>query len=246
MTRLQDGVVKTSSRGGGDYDIPMTYVLQDPLLIKFFEKYPSYILDGEIYIHGYNLQRLSGLCRKITLEEEHKNLEYHVYDIAGTDLVFKDRLPILIELQEFFKDSVKIKICEHVKTESWSDIQKLHDKWVADGYEGLVIRNPDKEYGYGKKDARAIKVKMFDDAEFTITGITEGLRDEDFVFNLLTDDGKAFEAKPRGTREQRQEYRDNLETIIGQKGTVKYFGFSPDGIPLLPIFKYVRYGDDNS
>ena len=84
-----------------------------------------------------------------------------------------------------------------------------------------------------------MKIKVFQDSEFIITGITEGLRDEDFVFNLVTADGKPFEAKPTGTREERQEYRDNIDNIIGKKGTVKYFGFTPDGIPNLPVFRAV-------
>ena len=121
----------------------------------------------------------------------------------------------------------------------------MHDKWVNEGYEGVVIRNPEKEYGYGKRDNRMIKIKKFDDDEYTIIGMNEGLRDEDFVFVLKTEDGKTFEAKPMGTREQRQDYRENIDGIVGQLGTVKHFGFTPDGVPNLPIFKYVRYGDDN-
>lgn len=55
----------------------------------------------------------------------------------------------------------------------------------------------------------------------------------------MTTDGKPFEAKPTGTREERQEYRDNIDNIIGKKGTVKYFGFTSDGIPNLPVFRAV-------
>lgn len=41
---------------------------------------------------------------------------------------------------------------------------------------------------------------MFQDDEFEITGMTDGLREEDFVFNMKTKDGYPFEAKPMGDR----------------------------------------------
>ena len=244
MIRNDNGILKTSSRGGGDYDIPAAYILQDPYLIQLFKNSPDCVLDGELYIHGKPLPYISGLCRKITLEEAHKELIYCVYDLAIPDISFLERLNSLNILKdETFVDSDKIEIQEHIETTSWTDIKKLHDKWVSEGYEGCVIRNPNKEYGYGKKDNRMIKIKEFEDDEFEILGINEGLRDEDFSFLMKCNAG-TFGAKPVGDRALRQEYRDNIDNLIGKKGTVKFFGLTPDGIPNLPIFKYIRYGDD--
>ena len=53
-----------------------------------------------------------------------------------------------------------------------------------------------------------IKIKEYQDAEFEITGISEGLRDEDMCFTCVTEDGIEFKAKPMGSRELKQEYRD--------------------------------------
>ena len=63
------------------------------------------------------------------------------------------------------------------------------------------MRDPDKPYKCGARDRRMMKKKSFVDGEFKVTGFTEGLREEDFVFNLITNEGKPFEAKPIGTRE---------------------------------------------
>lgn len=49
---LRDGQIHTSSRGGGDYDIPATYIRQDPYIIKIFKENPKLVLDGELYKHG--------------------------------------------------------------------------------------------------------------------------------------------------------------------------------------------------
>jgi ATP-dependent DNA ligase len=244
MIRLTEDGLKSSSRGGGDYDVPATYILQDEKLIDYMGQYPDIILDGELYIHGEPLPYISGLCRKITLEEAHQNLKYYIYDIAGTDATFEERLKVLDDMRYAFEDSDKIVICEHTKTRSWSEVEHLHNKCVKEGFEGCIMRNPDKEYGYGKKDNRMIKVKMFNDDEFYILGLNEGLRDEDFSFQMQAKNGKVFGAKPMGSRELRQWYRDNIVGIIGKKGTVKYFGLTPDGIPNLPIFKSIRENED--
>ena len=49
-----------------------------------------------------------------------------------------------------------------------------------------------------------------------------------------------FEAKPIGDRELKRWYRENLDNIIGEYGTVKYFNITPDGKPNLPVFLRVR------
>lgn len=35
-----------------------------------------------------------------------------------------------------------------------------------------------------------------------------------------------------------------MDNIIGEMGTVKFFGYSTDGIPMQPHFKTVRYKED--
>lgn len=87
-----------------------------------------------------------------------------------------------------------------------------------------------------------LKVKMFQDDEFEITGMTDGLREEDFVFNMKTKEGYPFEAKPMGDRALKKWYRENIDKLIGQMGTVKYFGYTAteNAVPNLPVFKSLR------
>lgn len=177
---------------------------------------------------------------------EHKKLSYYIYDLAIPDKPFKDRLVILEDLKNAVNGSDKITMVNHVKISGWLNIKSLHDKYVEQGWEGLVIRDPNKEYKFGTRDNRMIKIKMFQDDEYKITGITEGMRDEDFVFNLETKEGYPFEAKPIGDRALRQWYREHIDEIKGQLGTVKHFGMTTTSkpVPNLPIFKTVRYSDD--
>ena len=204
---MKDGEIKTSSRGGQDYDIATTYIKQDPFLLEVFNQYPNIILDGEIYRHGWNLSTISGLCRLETVEERHKELCFHCYDIVDEDSTFSKRFAILqnlYQLRETNYPESKLVIVEHTVVKSNQEIMAVHNKFVAEGYEGAVIRDPNEVYKCGGRDRRMQKIKIFVDSEFKILGLSEGLRDEDMCFIMETADGNQFKAKPIGTREDKQ------------------------------------------
>ena len=246
---MKDGEIKTSSRGGQDYDIATTYIKQDPFLLEVFNRYPNIILDGEIYRHGWNLSTISGLCRLESVDERHKELCFHCYDIVDEESTFNKRFAILQNLYQLRKINYpesKLVIVEHTIVRSNQEIMAAHNKFVAEGYEGAVIRDPNEVYKCGGRDRRMQKIKIFSDAEFKILGLVEGLRDEDMCFLMETSDGNQFKAKPIGTREDKQWYRDHIKELIGKMGTVKYFGMTntEHPVPNLPVFKSVRLTKD--
>lgn len=240
---FKDGEVHTASRGGQNYDIPATYIRQDPYVLEIFKNDPTLILDGELYRHGWNLQVLSGLARREELVEEHKELTFHCYDIVDLNTPFKLRAKKLGELNDVVRaDNSRIVFVEHIPVTGLDEIMKLHDIAVNAGYEGLVIRDPDKEYKCGARDNRMLKIKEMEEDSFLITGYELGLRGtEDMCFVLETKDGKTFKAKPQGDRALKEQYMSEINDIIGRKGDVKFFHFTPDGIPNLPVFLTVRY-----
>ena len=232
----------TISRGGKNYDVAATLIIEQ--LTDYLSKHKDLILDGELYAHGHYLQEISGIARLETWEDRCEILEYWIYDIADDKRTFNNRYDDLIDLSLDIENNPnysKIKVVEHVLTEGWEQIQRLHDKWVSEGFEGLVARKPDKVYGFGKRGSDMIKVKMYQDDEFEIIDYQDGLRPEDFTFVCQTKEGKQFAAKPIGDRELKAQYLENIDNIIGKKGIVKYFEISKDGIPLQPVFQAVRY-----
>lgn len=226
------------SRGGKEYQVPTTLIRKE--LEEFFKEHPSIILDGELYRHGHHLQELSGIARLKEWEDRCETLEYWIYDVADSTKTFEERLEILKDLKELFSDSVKVKVLEHVETNSFKEIQDLHNKWVSEGYEGLVARKPTSTYQFGKRGSDMIKVKEYMEQEFKIIDYKDGLRDEDFCFILETEDNKPFAAKPIGNRELKDQYMNDIDNIIGKFGTVKFFEWSKDGVPQQPIFQVVR------
>lgn len=186
------------------------------------------------------------MSRKETLEDEHAQLCYHCYDIVDESAPFKDRVKRLNKFKADCPSDSKLIIIEQRLISGLDEIMDMHNEAVAAGYEGLVIKDPDKEYKCGARDNRALKIKEFQDAEFKIVGLVEGLREEDMCFLMEMPDGTQFKAKPIGDRALKQEYRDNIDDIIGRMGTVKYFGMTntEHPVPNLPSFRAVRYEND--
>lgn len=248
---VKDGEIHTSSRGGKNYDNSTYHITCNPKLKKFMLDNPTLILDGELYVHGYSLQTLSGLARLKKETDKCDELQYYIYDVVDTNKTFEERLEILDHIKDelqldfdpnktFEDGDLQIQMVPHVKVEGWVQIKKTHDSYVKEGFEGAVIRRPDKKYGVNKRTNDMVKVKEYQDGEFKIIGFSEGLRPEDMVFVCVTEDGKEFEAKPVGPRELKHEYLERIDEIIGKMATVKYFSFSDGGTPTQPVLKCIR------
>lgn len=248
---VKDGEIHTSSRGGKNYDNSTYHITCNPKLKKFMLDNPTLILDGELYVHGYSLQTLSGLARLKKETDKCDELQYYIYDVVDTNKTFEERLEILDHIKDelqldfdpnktFEDGDLQIQMVPHVKVEGWVQIKKTHDSYVKEGFEGAVIRRPGKKYGVNKRTNDMVKVKEYQDGEFKIIGFSEGLRPEDMVFVCVTEDGKEFEAKPVGPRELKHEYLERIDEIIGKMATVKYFSFSDGGTPTQPVLKCIR------
>lgn len=242
----KDGEVHTASRGGKDYDYSLQHITRHPDVIEFFEENPEIILDGEVYVHGLSLQTISGLVRlEIDVYDKCEKLEYWVYDIVDPKMKFSDRLDVLEDVvtPAFENSDAKIVMVEHVPCEGWLQIKALHDKYVAEGFEGVVIRNPDKPYGVNKRTNDMLKIKNYKDETFKVVGYELGLRgSEDMTFVCELPDKRTFKASPLGDRETKEEYVKNFEEKYkNHLGDCKFFNYSNDGVPCQPKFIAWRF-----
>ena len=251
---FSDGKIRTASRGGQNYDYSTLHFTQNPKFIEFFKKHPDYKLDGELYKHGKSLQQLNSAARLEKNAYDCDWLEYYIYDIMIPNITFEDRLKVLneikLELNLGFdpnkiweNDDLQIQMVPQEPVSGINNINLLHDKYVQEGWEGLVIRDPNKEYKFGGRGNEMIKIKKYKDDCFKVIGIEQGARPcEDMTFILETPEGKTFKAKPIGDRNQRIDYTNNFEKLYkGKIGECKFFYYSDEGTPLQPIFKAFRY-----
>lgn len=247
--------VRTSSRGAINYDIAIYHIITHPLIEKFFKNHPDAILDGEIFKKNLSLNFISGICRSQKTINDGKNLQFYWYDIIDLQAPFSKRWNIMQEWskelqlsdfdpdKQFSDEELHIQFLPQEKISGWNNMKKLHDKWVQDGWEGAVIRLAESVYKPGARGNDWIKIKVYQDAEYPIIGISEGLREEDMCFILETPNGQQFKCKPMGDREQKQWYRDHIDELKGKLLTIKYFemsGVEGSEIPQQPIGICVR------
>lgn len=203
---------------------------------------PNMILDGELYSDTLTFQEIVGLVKRETLksgdEEKQLQIKFHVYDLVN-DAPYVQRYA---NLQLMFR-RYKFKHLVLVKTENCESEEKMkemHAQYVAEGYEGIMLRNKEGAYS----NARSIhlqKYKEFFDAEVKIVGFKEGEgAEEGCVIWLCELDGKTFSCRPRGTREDRQEQFLHGNQYIGKQLTVRYQEKTDDGLLRFPVGIAIR------
>jgi ATP-dependent DNA ligase len=231
--------------------------LTDQLLPHFGTETP--ILDGELYVHGWRLQRINGAVavnRNSPCEDTDK-VEFHVFDIVQPGVSFMQRC---IELQQMFvgKDLPNIKLVPTATCDSRETLDIHFHALTAQGYEGVMLR-PNGPYEYGetphgttKRSEYLWKYKSWEDAEFRCLGVTQGQGKADIGIGALTlcsvdpivlgnrigktvsSDIPTFACGTGFDDSERIEYMKNPP--IGKLVKVRYLCLSADGIPLNPSF----------
>jgi len=247
LSQRKGGGVALISRKNTRYTTQLMHLIKP--LCEAFGGDVDWIVDGEIYKHGWSLQKISGLARGYK-EGENEQLEYWIYDLADESLPFEDRMK---SIEDTFKDNGNAKKTEHghklvkvptVLIENEEQMKKLHDKFVELGFEGLILRQPKGAYKLGLyRSGDLEKYKAFIDHEFEIIGgrPAEGTQDGCVIFKVrgeakdkdgsLTGKVVEFEVVPKGTLETRRQWMNDIDKLIGKQLTVRYFELSDDCIP---------------
>lgn len=249
----EDGELHTASRGAMNYDAAMYEILSNPILIEIFKENKGLIMDGEAYHHGFSLQQLNSIARTQKTAVDYGVLQFYWYDIVDTNSTFDERWAYMQDIKDkynlsfdperiFKRDELRIQFVPQQLISGYDNMLKLHNQFVEEGWEGLVIRDPDVVYRPNGRTNDMIKIKVYKSEDFLVTGYELGLRgSEDMVFICETANGKEFKAKPLGDRLQKEEYVENFDSLYkGHVGECKFFYYSDEGVPLQPCFKAFR------
>lgn len=253
----EDGNLHTSSRGAMNYDAAMCEILQNPKLIDLFKNRKGLILDGECFKLGLSLQNINSIARSQKTAVDYSVLQYYMYDIVDLNSTFEERLSEMKDIadelnltfdpeREFKDGELRIQFVPQVLVKGWDNIRALHDEYVSEGWEGIVIRDPNKLYRPNGRTNDMIKVKKYSDMEVKVIGYELGLRGtEDMTFRCVLENGIEFLAKPHGDRSIKEEYVENFESYYkGRYATIKYFYLSDTGVPLQPSLAYFKIDED--
>jgi hypothetical protein len=231
---------KITTRQGKEYNI----IKESGKLYEELNSLPKgLILDGELYTDKLNFETLGVLrkTKKLTKEELENlcKIEYHIYDIIDTKLVFEQRNQKIKELLNP-KKYEKLIYVETFLVKKEGEIKNYHTKFLETGYEGTMIRNKDSFYKIKQRSSDLLKYKDFQDAEFKIIDYTfekdTSGADENLVvwiINANVDSETKCKVRPQGTKEERRElYKkcvENFDQFKDRKLWTKYFEKTRDG-----------------
>jgi DNA ligase-1 len=161
---------------------------------------------------------------------------------------------------------------QHYPVESDEALMHFEKILLDKGAEGVMVRDVNAAYKCnrsGVREPELQKVKRFTDDEFKVVGYeqfetnqNELQRDERGYAKRSTSkdgkqlvealgslvcalaDGRTFNVGSGFTESQRFSLWQIRDSLVGRLAKVKFFQYSPDGIPLLPVFLDFRHSID--
>lgn len=211
-------------------------------LDDFFTVFPDVVLDGELYNHDLknDFEKIISLARKTKptaedLEESKQMIQYHIYDCL-TEGSYEDRLAFLADsLAEHYEPMIHV--VETFFVHNQNNIDSFLGQWLEQGYEGQMLRVPESLYE-GKRSKNLIKHKEFEDEEFEIVNIEEGLGNWAGYaksVEIRLKDGTTQNSGVRGSQEFLKQILDQRATLVGTEVTVRYQNKTVDGKLRFPV-----------
>ena len=213
-------------------DYLLTFIPSD-LMNQMLDE--EFILDGELYLPGHSVNEINHFVKDPKCKEN-KLIQYWCYDIAIRDTLQSARHNIRMSYLTNFIPYITSKEAHYAITDRLVNLPTydiyagqqatiLRDKAIDFGFEGAILRNPDKEYQYGARNLAMIKYKRSTDGKFTIIDIKpEGIKRPDIPLFVLKNDinDALFEVHVGGSHDYQRSILKKKELYIGKIMFVEY------------------------
>ena len=195
----------------------------------------GFVLDGELYYPGASVNEINHYVKDANCIEN-GHLQYWLYDLAIEDTSQLERFDIL---NRYFGKYVCIFNNKEQHLSNNKSLVYLPLEWISTeeeatifrnsfidlGFEGLILRNPNAEYQFGKRNSSMIKYKKSTDGKFQIVDIyPEGNKRSDLPILLLKNDinNATFETHINGSFDYQRNILKNKDLYIGTYVFVEY------------------------
>ena len=187
-------------------------------------------LDGELYCHGLSFQENMKLVKK--KRPESVNVRFRVYDMIS-DEPFIDRY---LALTEIVKNLKYVELVPTFIINNEEDLKKFHIQFLAEGYEGTMVRWGNNGYEMNKRSSCLLKYKDFLDEALPVIDVIpfEKWPDQGKVV-CIQPDGQTFECGMKFSHAERREILKNKEEYIGLTAEVRFFEYTDKGVPRFPV-----------
>lgn len=189
-------------------------------------------LDGELYLPTYSVNDINSFVKNPTMPQ-HRKLQYWCYDICMEGMSAKARYDYLVHnsfwatknynsKESHYNNNEQFLVLPTVFVGDIQDATEIRNEFINAGFEGLILRNPEAEYAFGKRNSSMFKYKKKYDGIFKIVDIKQDKRGLP-IFVLENDiNSELFECTINLPQDKQRDQLTIKHMLIGKKGTVEY------------------------
>lgn len=208
----------------------------------FNKNIPFNVLSSLINSDDYITNTFNGVVYKT------EQVQFHCYDRVNLDKREEDYFTRFIDVSIPVEDDVVFKV-ENKIIKSEQDMIILGRKWIAEGYEGLMLRNGWTPYDFGKRSNNLLKYKIMLDEEFLILDIIDSENEPGqpiFVVEVQKETEKdkplTCNVRMKGEKKENEKYLTNKKDYVNKWLKVQYQTKSEYNVPLFPVGLEIREG----
>jgi DNA ligase-1 len=138
-------------------------------------------VDGElILMDGNKPAQFNKVSSAVMSEDGKPDIIYFVFDFVSENLdkPYVDRMK---DMEKVLKNFKFCKLVIPTKASNREELDEIEERFVNEGYEGVMIRSGNGPYKLGRSTEREgylLKLKRFEDSEATVTGFEEKMHNE--------------------------------------------------------------------
>lgn len=189
-------------------------ILFEPL--RQFSEDLNLCLDGEIYSHELTFQEIISYCMTDDFEDKKSikkygevkqipsSLKFYCFDYIEDDnfaVPFSKRYTNTLTIDAAFP-RIATRVY-HKLLNSPEEVEKYFEEVLEDGYEGLMLRNPNEYYKFGRatlKEKIIWKCKKFQTFENQITDVIQATRVDENAEKTINEKGYSVTSKKKDDR----------------------------------------------
>jgi DNA ligase-1 len=217
-------------------------------IIEELKTLPYSFVDGELYTTEINFQEIQGavMSNKNIDPKRKKKIMFNVFAVGGDWEDTKQMVSMVNEIEECGFSYVRAVKYIEVPNKP-SEINKICERFTAEGAEGVMLRDPNTWYEW-KRSHALLKYKLFKEDDFKVVGTVEGKNKYTGMLGALMVEGKLGKVKIKSevgtgfSDEDRELMWKDRKNLIGKIVEVRFQGQTDesdmDGIYSLrfPVF----------
>lgn len=204
-----------------------------PQFSKVFSNTSDIVLDGELYSEELTFQQIISVTRSTVNFKDISKIKLYAFDCyvpSEPDMPFSERFDLLRTYRKNGSITCKLLRTIPINNPTPNTIEKTMQKYVEDGFEGIIIRL-DAPYVHGRS-TNLFKLKPIESAEFLVLDILPGKGSSSNLAAkavVQLPNGNTCQVGVTGSTSIREEYLAYKDDYIGLMATVEYQELTDSG-----------------